>query len=131
MKYSNLIKIIFKYKFTNIVVNWMDECHIIIDAQGFSDHGVDPIPKELLEEKYIKDKVNKKNGVYLLFNDDELVYIGHSKNLYDRIRNGHNRSTRLNDKWNKFAYIITHDNKQAKDIESILIHICKPKYNKG
>ena len=107
----------------------MDKSSIILDVQGFSKEGINPIPKEVLEEKIIKKQLNGQAGIYLLFNNDELVYIGSSGDLYNRVESGHNGWTRLKGKWNKFAYIKTATNKEAREIESILIHICKPKYN--
>ncbi len=40
----------------------MDKSSIILDVQGFSKEGINPIPKEVLEEKIIKSNLMDKLG---------------------------------------------------------------------
>ena len=69
-------------------------------------------------------KINKVRGVYFLFDDDELVYIGQSENILSRI------ASHLNDKrFDSYNFIeCQYGNLDALEAKYILKY--NPKYNK-
>jgi predicted GIY-YIG superfamily endonuclease len=72
-------------------------------------------------------KVPKMYGVYALYNYDGLCYIGLATNLHKRI-SVHSRSKHK--KWINFSWYAIPKIKFIKDVETILIRITHPKYNK-
>lgn len=64
-----------------------------------------------------------EEGVYFLYNDDELVYIGESDNLYRRIGQHIASKEKI---FNRFELYPTTDRKR---LEGFLIRMFKPKYN--
>ncbi len=70
----------------------------------------------------------KKNfmisGVYFLFDENEIVYIGQSRNIYRRI----NHHTRF--KWGSFSFIEAKEGRESRELEKHYIDKFKPKYNK-
>jgi excinuclease UvrABC nuclease subunit len=65
------------------------------------------------------------SGVYFLWDEDELVYIGESENIYLRIGQ-HIKDGRK--RFDDFTIYITEDRKL---LEAYLINVLKPKYNKA
>jgi hypothetical protein len=86
-----------------------------------------PIPKASME--HIADTMEKimrhKSGIYALYNNDELYYVGKTQNLRARIKD----HIRYTDKWNKFRIFLI-DKKHLPDVETIVLTIAKPKGNK-
>jgi excinuclease UvrABC nuclease subunit len=68
------------------------------------------------------------SGVYFLFSDDELVYVGQGWNCLLRVAE-HTRkeSDKIFNKWN---FIQIDDEKERKELEFQLRKQLKPKYNK-
>ncbi len=68
-------------------------------------------------------------GIYVLYKGDDIYYIGLSKSsLRGRIRN-HFLKERHRGKWDRFSFYQIGRTKYIKDIESLLIRICKPPGN--
>jgi len=78
-------------------------------------------------DNFKEAKVPKMYGVYALYNFDGLCYIGLATNLHKRIST-HLRSKRK--KWTNFSWYVIPKMKFVKDVETILIRIIHPKYNK-
>lgn len=66
-----------------------------------------------------------KSGVYLLLNEQELVYIGRAKDLYYRVRD--HRKTKL---FTDVLYLTIPEEWERRIIEFILINQFQPKLNK-
>ena len=68
------------------------------------------------------------SGVYFLFDDDELVYIGKGWNCFLRVAE-HTRkdSDKIFTSWN---YLCIDNKEKYSSLEKELIQIYKPKYNK-
>lgn len=66
-----------------------------------------------------------RSGVYFLYNNDELVYIGQAYNLSRRILDHMNDGTKV---FNKVRYNLV-PVESLNDVETVLISSLKPKYN--
>lgn len=92
------------------------------------------IPIEKLVESDFWSKMARSQtngcGVYILFNQDDVYYIGLTKkSLRSRIKNHTNDKHK--GKWTHFSYYQICEAKYAKDLESILIRVFKkPSGNK-
>jgi predicted GIY-YIG superfamily endonuclease len=88
------------------------------------------VPAESFEvvTEAMKKMLHGKSGIYTLYNDDRVYYIGLAKNLRGRIR--WHRKDKHAGKWNKFSVFIIEKVKYLKDIETLILHISQPKGNK-
>ena len=91
------------------------------------------------EEDYSVKKINRIDikkakeiqpdlyqGCYLLFNNENLVYVGVSNCIYSRLR----EHTRENIKeWDTVKFFEEHDRNKALEMENNFIQKYKPKYN--
>jgi predicted GIY-YIG superfamily endonuclease len=91
------------------------------------------------EEDYSVKKISRINfkkakeiqpdlyqGCYLLFNNENLVYVGVSNCIYSRLR----EHTRENIKeWDTVKFFEEHDRNKALEMENNFIQKYKPKYN--
>lgn len=66
---------------------------------------------------------NIHKGIYFLYDNDELVYIGRSYNVFDRVSTHAVENIKT---FNNYSYILTDD---INDIEKYMIYKYKPKYN--
>ncbi len=74
-------------------------------------------------------KSERGRGIYVLYRKNKIYYIGLSKSsLRTRIRS-HFLKDRHNGKWDRFSFYQIGRTKYIKDIESLLIRICKPSGN--
>lgn len=69
-----------------------------------------------------------RQGVYVLYHNKNLYYVGLAQNLQRRLQQ-HLRD-RHHDRWNKFSVYLTIDNDFVKEMESLLLRITRPKGNK-
>lgn len=80
--------------------------------------------------KDLQKPKRKKAGVYQFFNGTEIIYIGSSKNLYERVRSYNNtdikKNALINAETTKIHYIYTDDYK-AEEVKLIQEH--QPKFN--
>jgi hypothetical protein len=86
-----------------------------------------------LKFAYSANDIPEQSGIYFLFKDGELIYIGHSSNLNQRLLN-HDivRKSYLRDGDNGYimdCVYCTLPIEKAKSIEWSLIEIARPKYN--
>ena len=77
--------------------------------------------------KELKDILHKAPGIYALYNNDKLAYVGLATRLYGRMV-GHLRRKKL--KWNNFSIFVVKNIKYLRDIETAVVRIAKPKGNK-
>jgi hypothetical protein len=78
----------------------------------------------LTEEDIIKGSAPwaTASGVYFLINDDKIIYVGQSTNVYARITSHHDKT------FNSFAFIPC-EPKVLDGLESLYIHIFRPPLN--
>lgn len=82
---------------------------------------------DVLEEyqEIIRTYVHRRQGVYALYNDEGLYYVGLASNLRARLK------AHLKDKhagrWERFSVYITINNKHLRELETLLLRVLKPK----
>jgi predicted GIY-YIG superfamily endonuclease len=85
--------------------------------------------KALEEYKHIiRSYIHDRDGVYALYHNDNLYYVGLARNLNGRLKNhfkDHHRGL-----WNRFSVYLTIGNSFVKEMESLLLRIALPKGNK-
>jgi len=72
--------------------------------------------------------MHKKSGIYVLYHNNSLYYVGLAKNLRGRLKS-HMRDHHTG-KWNKFSVFLIEKVKYLKDIETLILRISKPKANR-
>jgi len=88
------------------------------------------IPSESFEiiAESINDTMKGESGIYALYDNQKLYYVGLAKNLKSRVKK--HRKDRHAKKWNKFSIYIIKKTKFLKDVETILLRVIDPKGNK-
>jgi len=90
---------------------------------------VDKISRKLLERyrQVIRDIARGKHGIYALYKDERIYYVGLASNLRQRL--GHHLRDRHKKTWNRFSIYLTTSSENLKDLESLFLRIFKPKGN--
>ena len=107
-------------------------------AQKKTKRKKQPIVAEYLEKvsrnifdkhkKAITDRTSGQQGLYTLYRNDNLYYVGLASNLKNRIN--HHLKDKHKSNWTHFSlYIIRHAD-QIKELESLLLRIAYPAGNK-
>jgi hypothetical protein len=84
------------------------------------------ISREGLEQyqDIIREYVSRPQGVYALYRDDGLYYVGLASNLSSRLK------THLGDKhsgqWNRFSVYLTIGDKHLRELETLILRVVKP-----
>lgn len=90
-----------------------------------------PLPAGALTSPYfeetLKEVMKGHPGVYALYKDQDLYYVGLTKDLHGRIK-WHMRD-KHSGKWNKFDIFKIGKVRYLKDIETLLVNVGKPKAN--
>ena len=91
---------------------------------------LEKIPSRYFEAvgKELRSILRKQPGIYALYKDDSIYYIGLASNLFARIKR--HLKDRHTNKWNNFSLFIVKRVRMLKDFETSLIRIAKPKGNK-
>jgi len=89
------------------------------------------VPAESFDILYseIEELLRGNSGIYVLYNSDEIYYIGLAKDLKGRLLTHFDRS-RHKGKWNKFSVYIIKNIDYLKDLETLLLRIVKPNGNR-
>ena len=83
-----------------------------------------------LDYRLALKKRDRGRGIYVLYKNGSVYYVGLSKSsLRTRIRK-HATRDRHKGKWDSYSFYQIGRTKLIKDVESLLIRICKPKGNK-
>ncbi len=88
------------------------------------------LSRRLLEEyqDVIREFIQNRQGVYSLYRNGKLYYVGLAKNLPQRLK------THLRDKhgesWDRFSVYLTIGDDHMKELESLILRITKPVGNK-
>lgn len=94
-------------------------------------YALDGIKRESFEviKTELATLLKHRAGVYALYENDKLVRVGLGRNIYWRLK-GHAKSKKL--VWNTASlFIIGEKNlKYLRDLETAIVRIAKPKYNK-
>lgn len=72
----------------------------------------------------VMNKTGVIHGIYVLYNDEQLYYIGKSIDLKTRIQN--HMKNKHKGKWNKFRIFLIKNREILDDLETILIIISSP-----
>ena len=79
-------------------------------------------------QSQIRSLIKGKSGIYALYRNDNLYYVGLATNLMGRLkqhlRDHHHR------KWNRFSVYVTVHDDHMKELESLLLRIVNPRGNK-
>jgi hypothetical protein len=84
------------------------------------------ISGDVLEEyqDIIREYVSRRHGVYALYDDDNLYYVGLASNLSSRLK------THLRDKhsgqWNRFSGYLTIGDRHLRELETLILRVVKP-----
>lgn len=76
----------------------------------------------------IRDSIRGKNGIYSLYKNNELVYVGLATDLLRRL--DHHLKDRHKGEWDSFSVYITKTEKNLRDLESLTMRIAYPKNNR-
>jgi hypothetical protein len=72
----------------------------------------------------IREYASRRQGVYALYHDDNLYYVGLASDLSSRLK------AHLSDKhagqWNRFSVYLTIGDKHLRELESLILHVVKP-----
>lgn len=87
------------------------------------------ISRDALEkhQDIIRNYVRGRQGVYALYRDDRLYYVGLASNLRMRLAQ-HMRNTH-GERWNRFSVYLTIGDSHLRELEALLLRIVKPKGN--
>ncbi|MGH8454912.1 MAG: GIY-YIG nuclease family protein [Nevskiales bacterium] len=87
-----------------------------------------PLPIDLLKEPYFGEALDEimrgYAGVYALYRNDRIYYVGLASNLYWRIRS--HTKNRHKGKWDSFAIFRINRVRYLKDIETLLLRVASP-----
>lgn len=78
--------------------------------------------------KEITHLVGDSHGIYALYRNNQLHYVGLAKNLKSRVRN--HLKDRHAGKWNYFSLYLVRSERHLHDLESLAIRVAYPKGNK-
>ena len=76
----------------------------------------------------IRALIKDKSGVYALYRNNSLYYVGLAKNLMGRLK-AHTRD-RHQRKWNRFSVYLTVRDEYIKELESLMIRVVGPRGNR-
>lgn len=75
----------------------------------------------------VAEYTRRQPGIYALYKNDRLYYIGLARNLRARLKQ-HVRD-RHRGRWNRFSFYLLRDHSHLKELESLLLRIVKPTGN--
>jgi hypothetical protein len=81
---------------------------------------------ELIENK-LQELLRGHSGIYVLYKNDNIYYIGLAKSLHGRIKD--HLKDRHQNRWNKFSLYVVKRTTFLRDIESLMVRLVKPKGN--
>jgi len=76
----------------------------------------------------IKQFIRKRHGIYALYKNDRLVYVGLASNLKTRL--SHHLRDRHATSWNRFSVYITIGDDKLKELETLTLRIATPSNNR-
>ena len=79
-------------------------------------------------KQVITEMVGGRNGIYALYRNDRLYYVGLATDLKGRVN--HHLKDRHKGKWTHFSLYLVRSEKHMKDLESLCLRIADPTGNK-
>ena len=76
----------------------------------------------------IQSLIRRKSGVYALYRNDALYYVGLASNLMNRLKT--HLKDRHSGKWNRFSVYLTVHDGHMKELESLMLRIMSPRGNR-
>lgn len=97
---------------------------------GLFTHKLEKVSRVIFEKyaKQLSELIGKKHGVYALYDEDDLYYVGKAVDLKRRV--GQHMKDRHLSQWTHFSLFLTTKSAYIDEIESILITLANPKGNK-
>ena len=98
--------------------------------RGLFNRKLEKVSKEIFERfpSALSDLVGTSHGVYALYDEDKLYYVGKASDLKRRIKQ--HLKDRHVAQWTHFSLFLTSKSAHIVDIESVLIAIANPKGNR-
>lgn len=93
-------------------------------------HRLEGLSKAWFKDHYelITELIGRKPGIYALYDDKDLYYVGKSTNLKGRVR--HHLKDRHEGAWTHFSLFLLSSDKHIDELESIVIRIVDPRGNR-
>jgi len=89
------------------------------------------IPAKVMENldflKAFREALGRRTGIYVLYKDDSVFYVGLARSLRGRIAD-HTKNHHRH-KWDRFSLFVVKKEKYLKEIESLLIRAARPTDN--
>ena len=91
---------------------------------------LEKIDRHALEEyqDIVRRYVRGRQGVYALYRDNKLYYVGLAGNLRNRLKQ--HLKDRHSESWNRFSVYLTIGDSHLKELESLILRIVTPSGNK-
>lgn len=99
-------------------------------SKGLIPHSLENVSGEVFTHypEAITKLVERRSGVYALYNGGELYYIGKAADLRRRVK--HHLRDRHNSKWTHFSFYVVSNDRHISPLESLLICIAQPEGNR-
>ena len=100
-------------------------------VKGLVTQSLEMVSREIFRRHsdVITELIGKSPGVYALYDDGELYYVGRATHLRTRVK--HHLKDRHLASWTHFSlYLVSHDD-HIGEIESLLVRIANPKGNRA
>jgi len=76
----------------------------------------------------LKEVIGGEGGIYCLYKNEKLYYVGLAVNLFRRIKQ--HRVDKHNKKWNRFSVYVTKHGKHIQELEALTLRIISPSGNR-
>ena len=76
----------------------------------------------------LKEVIGGEGGIYCLYKNEKLYYVGLAGNLFRRIKQ--HRRDKHKRKWNRFSAYVTKHDKHIQELESLTLRIISPSGNR-
>ena len=80
-----------------------------------------------LTPAFFEERFRHERGIYALYKDSELYYIGLTKDLVSRLQT--HLKDHLAKKWNRFSVYVLRQRRYLKPVESLILTVAKPRGN--
>jgi hypothetical protein len=89
------------------------------------------VSREAFEQyhDFLRDHLHRRHGIYALYRDGSLHYVGLTKNLLGRLTR--HMKDRHQDDWDRFSVYMTIDSRAVKELETLLLRIVDPDGNRA
>ena len=88
-----------------------------VSARAFRDHSAE-----------LRELLDSQSGIYALYRDGRLYYVGLAENLFRRI-NQH-RKDKHRHKWDRFSAYVTRRDRDIRELEALTLRIATPRGNR-